>query len=149
MLLVARIARADDTDNSVSFDDLAELTSALNRRSDFHVLSPFFHKIAKHAAVPPSPNPDTLASTVLHRLVASCLPRRSLRFITRSSGDAVRWNGIHRKTFRNPCLSYKILPIQLFVKSYFVFSLLFWQKFLSTSYFPCGRFFQMRQSQNK
>ena len=55
---MARIARADDTDNTVSFNNLAELTSALNRRSDFHVLSPFFHKIAKHAAVSPSPNPD-------------------------------------------------------------------------------------------
>jgi hypothetical protein len=40
-LLVARIARADDTDDSVPLDNLAELTSALNRRSDFHVLSPF------------------------------------------------------------------------------------------------------------
>ena len=58
-LLVARIARADDTDDSVPLDNLAELTSALNRRSDFHVLSPFFHKIAKHAAVSPSPNPDS------------------------------------------------------------------------------------------
>ena len=36
-LLVARIARADDTDDSVAFDDLAEFTSALHRSSYFHV----------------------------------------------------------------------------------------------------------------
>jgi hypothetical protein len=78
---VARIARADDTDNSVPFDDLAELTSALNRRSDFHVLSPFFHKIAKHAAVSPSPDPAGLTTAVLHGSVASIYMRRSLRFL--------------------------------------------------------------------
>ena len=78
---MARIARADDTDNTVSFNNLAELTSALNRRSDFHVLSPFFHKIAKHAAVSPSPNPDSLVTAVLHGLVASIYMRRSLRFL--------------------------------------------------------------------
>ena len=87
----------------------------------FMFFHPFFHKIAKHAAVSPSPNPDTLTSTVLHGLVARCLPRRSLRFITRPSGDAVRWNGIHRKTFRNPWLFHNIPAFQPFVKSKYCF----------------------------
>ena len=81
-LLVARIARADDTDHSVSFDDLAELTSALNRRSDFHVLFTLFIKIAKHAAVPPSPNPDNYMLPCYTDRWQVRLPRRSLRFIT-------------------------------------------------------------------
>ena len=81
-LLVFRVC-TNDTDNSVSFDDLAELTSALNRRSDFHVLSPFFHKIAKHAAVPPSPYPDSFLRLPCYTDRWQVrLPRRSLRFIT-------------------------------------------------------------------
>ena len=40
-LLVARIARANDADDAVPFDDLAELASALDRRSDFHAFHPF------------------------------------------------------------------------------------------------------------
>ena len=55
-LLVTRIARANDADDAVPFDDLAELTSALDRRSDFHLFT-LFDKTAKHAARPPSP-PD-------------------------------------------------------------------------------------------
>ncbi len=35
-LLVARITGTDDPDLAVTFDDLAEFTSAFHRRSDFH-----------------------------------------------------------------------------------------------------------------
>jgi len=37
-LFVACIAGADDPDLAVTFDDLAEFTSAFHRRSDFHFL---------------------------------------------------------------------------------------------------------------
>ena len=39
-LFVACIAGTNDPDLAVTFDDLAEFTSAFHRRSDFHFLSP-------------------------------------------------------------------------------------------------------------
>ena len=39
-LFVTRITRTDDPDLAVTFDDLAEFTSALHRRSNFHFSTP-------------------------------------------------------------------------------------------------------------
>jgi hypothetical protein len=40
---VTRITRTDDPDLAVTFDDLAEFTSALHRRSNFHFSTPKFY----------------------------------------------------------------------------------------------------------
>ena len=42
-LFVTRITRTDDPDLAVTFDDLAEFTSALHRRSNFHFSTPKFY----------------------------------------------------------------------------------------------------------
>ena len=40
---MTRITRTDDPDLAVTFDDLAEFTSALHRRSNFHFSTPKFY----------------------------------------------------------------------------------------------------------
>ena len=74
-----------------------------------------FHKIAKHATITPSPDPDSSAA-VLHGPVARILLRRSLRFFDFILGrcGAVEWNS--PQNLPESWLSYKILLFQDFFK---------------------------------
>jgi hypothetical protein len=53
-LLVTCVTGADDTDRSIAFDNLAEFTSALDRRSDLHFI-PLFLSLSFQVNTKPTP----------------------------------------------------------------------------------------------